>query len=614
MVGKKASKTSSASRAGLPQKAKGHGSESSSNSSASSGEPPKKKLRPDEPGDAPDGFRDSKNSEAEQTKKVTRATTFGIEFEFVLAFHEKMLDVMKEKGIVLDIIKEYDHSKQYALLNHELEKTTRAFTNRTLWPSWLLEVSENDEAISNDAVRGTLKREFDGKIIRRYVMEPLLIAQQALAKAGLNNVQVIGWTDTSQTRSHCPECGGNRNTDPDHYTTKYKAYGTDALLRSMVVDYNKWMLTNDYTLVSVRRAELENRLDERGIRDTSTSWDSYGLELVTRIMQLDKFEDSFDEIRDYLSALKAKEHVDVLESVWATAHVHIGFDAEKKADLSHDFFQHVAFLLLSYERLITLCFPRRCSGAPVHKSETTTVEDQPDTSDTYYTSDDDFEHPIPEEAGNESEIRAAEIERNDEAVKKMEEEYTCDEGIQSNHRYICECLATKLQKDPSEVMWHDIRDEVFSEKDNMAQLMQYMQKPEKDDIPDGQRHRGYMVNWCNIYTIWTAQAGFKNFKPTLEFRQHPCTTDANEIKHWVLLLQAVMVLARKMVLQDTKYGASEPLDQNRTSAEREASKYPNNGWPFQDVKSYVTQLLGLSDAEGLYWENRYEKYKDDRPL
>ena len=393
-------------------------------------------------------------------------------------------------------------------------------------------------------MRGTSKREFGGKPTRRYVMEPLLIAQQALAKAGLINVQVIGWTDHSHTKWHCLECQGNRNMEQDHYTTKYDAYGTDILLRSMVVDYSKCMLTNDYTLVPVRRTELENRLIERGISDTSTSWDSYGLELVTRIMRLDQFEESFSEIRDYLSVLKAQEHVDVLESVWATAHVHIGFNAEKKEDLSHNFFQHVAYLLLCYERLIILCFPRRCSGAPVHRSEPTEVEDQQDTTD-------DSEQPLPEwdeEAGDESAIRAAEIESNDEAVKKMEEEYTCDEGIQSNYKYVCERLAPKLQKAPSEIMWYDIRDAIFSGEDNMVQLMRYMQKPAKFGVQYGRRYRGYMVKWCNIYTIWTAQAGFKTFKPTLEFRQHPCTTDANEIKHWVLLLQAVMVLAQKLVL------------------------------------------------------------------
>ena len=71
---------------------------------------------------------------------MTVATTFGIEFVFVLAFHEKMLGDMKEKGIFLDMIKDYDHRYQYSLWDFEKEKETRAFNNRILWPSWLLEV------------------------------------------------------------------------------------------------------------------------------------------------------------------------------------------------------------------------------------------------------------------------------------------------------------------------------------------------------------------------------------------------------------------------------------------------------------------------------------------
>jgi len=148
-----------------------------------------------------------------------------------------------------------------------------------------------------------------------------------------------------------------------------------------------------------------------------------------------------------------------------------------------------------------------------------------------------------------------------------------------------------------------------------VELMRRMQMKQDGTDPDNdQRHRGYMVNWCNIYTIWTGKPGFKTFKPTLEFRQHPCVTSAGIIKHWVLLLQAVMVLAQKMMLQDTKYGSSEPLDQNTTFPEQEGSKYLNDGRPLETVRAYVTQLLGLSESEGLYWENRYDKYKNDRPM
>lgn len=609
MVGKASFGGSSSNRSSVPRTAKSNVKRESSSSPGANDTPSTKKQRKN----GPDG--DS------TAKQLTAAITFGIEFELVLGFHETALNILKEEGIILDIIKDHGHNKQYDLLSHELKEKNRAFTSRNLWPSWLLKVPDDDAAISNDAVRGTSQLEFDGTYVRRYVMEPLLLVRQALATAGLKNVQVIGWTDKAHTRWHCSTCEATKGKDisPDHYTTKFGNYENDVLLRSMEVNYDKWTLTNDYTIVPVRRFELETRLVERGIRGAGKSWDSYGLELITRIMRFDRLKESFDEIENYLFALKAKQHVDVLKSVWATAHVHIGFDAETKADLSHHFFQHVAFILLSYERLITLCFPRRCSGAVVSSpvvSEAPIDMGGEVLADPADASDPEPEEPLTEaeEAAQELIDRAAAIDADDETVKKMEGEYTGDDDVRSNYDSVRGCLADKDKKAQSEITWHDMRDAIFTEQDNMVQLMRWMQKPSDDRDSDGQRHRGYMVNWCNIYTIWTDIAGFKNFKPTLEFRQHPCTTDAAEIKHWVLLLQAVMALARKMVLADTKYGLSQALDEDGKFAEREGSKYPHDGLPFGDVKAYVTQLLGLSESEGLYWENRYENFKNDRPM
>jgi hypothetical protein len=412
MVGKTSSGGSFSTRPSIPRTAKGNVKRESSSSPETHDKPSTKKQRKTEP-----------------DRQLAAAIKFGIEFELVLAFHETALNVMKEEGIILDIIRDHGHSKQYDLLSHELKEKNRAFAGRILWPSWLVKVPDDDAAISNDAVRGTSQLEFDGMYVRRYVMEPLLLVKGALATAGLNNVQVIGWTDKTHARWHCLTCEATKGKDitPEHYTTKSGNYENDVLLRSMEVSYDKWTLTNDYTIVPVRRSELEMRLAERGIRGASKSWDSYGLELITRIMRFDWLEESFDEIGIYLSALKAKQYVDVLKSVWATAHVHIGFDAETKADLSHRFFQHVAFMLLCYERLITLCFPRRCSGAVLSNRvvpEAPLDVDGEVLVDPADASDPEPEEPLieVEEAAQEAIDRAAETAANDEVVKKTEEE------------------------------------------------------------------------------------------------------------------------------------------------------------------------------------------------
>lgn len=193
MVGKQPPKTSSSSRSRLARGANGSGDAGSSGSSGAKGRLPTKRSRSDEAGDTSD--RPSKSARAgiaQTTKETTAAITFGIEFEFVLAFHETALDSSKEQGIILDIVKEHGRNKQYDLLDHEHTKGSKAFANRTLWPSWLVKVPGDDQVILKDAVRGTSELAFDGTYVRRYVMEPLLVVREALARAGLTNVQVIG--------------------------------------------------------------------------------------------------------------------------------------------------------------------------------------------------------------------------------------------------------------------------------------------------------------------------------------------------------------------------------------------------------------------------------------
>jgi hypothetical protein len=79
-------------------------------------------------------------------------------------------------------------------------------------------------------------------------------------------------------------------------------------------------------------------------------------------MKFDELDNSLAEVGNHLSALKMNQQLDIFESVWATTHVHIGFDAEDKEALNYRFFQHVAFILLSYEHKIAECFPRPCCG------------------------------------------------------------------------------------------------------------------------------------------------------------------------------------------------------------------------------------------------------------
>ena len=527
------------------------------------------------------------NADPELTK-VTTATTFGLEFEFVLAFHEdKLLEALNLYAIDASIVKNCDYDIQRELVKIEKGQSNRPYMCRDLWPSWLLNVPLDDETHAKQADRRTYQVSPTDGWIRRYRMEPLLVARTALGAD--RPVNVIGWMDNAISPTKPPS-----RDDPDPNKASFGRHDDNILLRSMVPDYNKWNLTNDYTLVPVRKSHLRERLCERGRELEFGGWDSYGLELITPIMSLHHKNAAFAQIGAYLSALNNQGQVDSMTSVWATTHVHIGFDKDTREELAFTFFQHVAFILLCYERIITRCFPRRSCGveAPQANPIVSAHLTQPES-----------------DAAQEVNV----VQADDEAVRSAEERYTGDEGVRSNHQYMQEYLAGDLGKESHEIGWNDMRDFVFSEQDNLADIIMHMQMPKEPSDYLGQRHRGYMVNWCNIYSIWTGEPSFKTIKPTLEFRQHPCSIDAGIIKHWILLLEAVMRLAAQLVQQQTRYASSLPLDTAMSYAERDASKYPNNGLPFGTVGAYVNRLLNLDESERRYWEGRYDEYKNDRP-
>src|SRR2546423_14883763 len=56
-------------------------------------------------------------------------------------------------------------------------------------------------------------------------------------------------------------------------------------------------------------------------------------------------------------------------------------------------------------------------------------------------------------------------------------------------------------------------------------------------------------------------------KPTIEFRQHACSLDAEEIQHWFDLLFAIVRVAEVKVAQVMKSGGHDPVDRKGDFAE-----------------------------------------------
>lgn len=261
--------------------------------------------------------------------------------------------------------------------------------------------------------------------------------------------------------------------------------------------------------------------------------------------------------------------------------------------------------LASYENLITTWFPRRCCGIKVANAGAPSATAP--------------ESVLPRSGESEAARKARIIDEDDAAVKTLEEQYTGADSLESNRSHFQQELSKELGWAPArahEVGWNEMRDYIFKEEDNMVKVMQYMQRPRDEERPELQRHRGYIYNWGNIYTMWTPDRennSFKPFKPTLEFRQHPCCTTVEEVRHRVLLLEAVMRVAERKDGQTTKYASETLLDANMPPGEREGSKYYNGGHPYGTMREFVAEFLRLDGNEVQYWEAMYDKYKNDRP-
>jgi hypothetical protein len=120
-------------------------------------------------------------------------------------------------------------------------------------------------------------------------------------------------------------------------------------------------------------------------------------------------------------------------------------------------------------------------------------------------------------------------------------------------------------------------------------------------------NRGYFVNWANLSNYRFGETEDTSTKPTIEFRQHACSLDAEEIQHCVDLLFAIIRVAEAKVAQVAKSGSREPVDRKGNFAEREGSKYRiNDQWHRSTIGEFSgPELLCLSRTESEYWKTRY---------
>ncbi|KAI1619430.1 hypothetical protein EDD37DRAFT_217138 [Exophiala viscosa] len=499
-------------------------------------------------------------------------TTFGIEFEFVLAFQEDLLiSVMPEHNIDATIVKDLTDYQHRNLLGryarHPIDNP--AWDGRLRYPSWALHVPESDvvceAALHRDMFVSSISR---GKQwLRRYVMEPLLVARRCLESAGLN-CNAIGWIEP-----------GFHPLDDCKEALISSASGS-IILRSSNVDYTAWTITNDHTLVGALRSQLSDRLILRGVSvDQVPHWDSAGIEVLSPVFRLEEKENAFRQIQRYMVAFEGKQTC-MMESVWASTHVHIGFDFGRPADMPMSLLQHLAYILVMHEDLLAKCHPRSRSGiGRPRQVDPVTLDDEDSAPE-----EDAFTVTTPPPTDEQLDME------NERIVLAIEAEYTGGDNIESNARY----LRNQLQSQSPRSLSDATRNAIFRANGDIFDLVKLLQRPKDPLIPDGHRHRGYIYNFANLWALAKNETPWKPIKPTVEFRQHACTTDILVIKHWVTLLEAIVRMAESK--------ATSTMRGNGTFAEREAGKYPSS-WPYNSMREFCVTFLGLSVEEGMYWQS-----------
>ncbi|EXJ65276.1 hypothetical protein A1O7_01617 [Cladophialophora yegresii CBS 114405] len=532
-------------------------------------------------------------SKAEGRSPV-HATTFGIELEFVFAFKENLLqDIISKYNLGADIIKALTADEHQQLVATEQVANgvpVPAYDCRGRSPSWALHVPKTDLTCLMKQFKGMgFIRSDNGKMwVRRYVMETLLIAKNLLGDRGLE-ANVVGWIEPHPQRRDEVAAASIAFPDED---------GCDVsiVLRKANVGYTKWTLTNDHTLAGALPSQLHHHLRDREVAEGDMeNWDSHGMEMISPVFNLNKKDEAFAELGRYLQALPGQD-TSILESMWSSAHVHIGFNFDNPKDMPILLLQHLAYILVLHEDLISKCHPKSRCGVPIPQREYEELDVGVLKDDEDFDPD-DYEPPsLPREEELEQE--------NEQAVLAFETAYTGvhpgAENVCSNARHLRETLATRSPL--------DVKDAIFKQDGDIFDLVDRLQHRDEK----GNTYRGYMYNFANLVNLARDETSWKSIKPTVEFRQHACTTDPAVLERWVTLLGAIVRKA-----EDNASRAVREDMMGRAYAEREALKYltstEGRPWPYEDMRPFCTEFLGLGEQEAGYWQGRFNRFKDDRP-
>ena len=510
--------------------------------------------------------------------------TFGVELECLFGFHESLLqshlDAQVEESKIVKRVPE--HVRREFRLGNSMYRQTRpqyigwALTSPSAFPT------HRDDAAQGHGWLESCRREFG---YRPYGEEILQLAKGVLGES----------------------------------------VDVHADSRNKRIDFSKWHLAVDTSLVGATEDELREKLGGRVGGGEVEKWDSSGVELVSR--PLAPTEESFKEISGFLELLKgqAGSPYGAFVSRYCGMHVHVALppgpnDSGNEPAGMFDLptLQHLAYILVMYEAEINKMHPPSTRGTYSVAAMTdckTNLDVFYADSEAAFMEREATAAMVAEEAGkeearaNEGETHPSTPEISDLATLTLSPSLTptssttslssaCsapsttasdeeEEEEEPTHETIWDPFAKEYVQveidGPSHLSFRRARTRVFSPEMTLEKLVDSMSN-------GGVRER--TVNWTYLLRPHGAR--------TIEFRQHEGTLEAEGVKWWVLFCMGLVKVAHAMA---GKYGVG--------------SGYQGHGYPHRwlSEKMGVVELMGMMgmEEEGLgYWKRKMEVFAKER--
>jgi hypothetical protein len=250
------------------------------------------------------------------------ATSFGLEPELKFALYEdQLVNILKQRHLTRShIVKEIPTAikKEIGLRNHG--HPPLYLDSRLGHRGWVLRIDRTDSSTdwqSKDGSRANVVYRY-----RTYWSEPLYVLKSILRHSKNYTIDVALSTTSTSPRT----------------------------------SFEERKVVNDHSLVPAGKAEMNSVLEDCITEKEVVNWDNTGSELVTPIMHRLGNGIDFDEIRLYLERSKviSRSNFGIFPSKYGALHLHVGF-----ADSADRFLvlQHLAFIMLQYEHLLTKLFP-----------------------------------------------------------------------------------------------------------------------------------------------------------------------------------------------------------------------------------------------------------------